>query len=150
MITLLILVIAILSGVVYYQRNRLRRTRADLATVSRLEMDSFNKLMEVQIKNFDLEHQLITANEAYRALDKGAQEIQEGYEQEYLTKNETIEVLRKNNEKLGLVFRYHYEHCLPDVLDMPMFEGFDPDLYEETPLFDAIVLKTDNRVGFYT
>lgn len=112
-------------------------------------------LVEASIEALDMQDQinllktkLFEADHNYAMLDIGAQEIQENYEQEFLSLNEIIAGLGKSQEmqrnqidELSVIVAAHFGTCLPDVLAMGFFEGYNEDLYEETPVFDAFVLE---------
>lgn len=85
---------------------------------------------------------LVQKDQDYAALDQGMEEQADAYEQDFLTFKETITDKSASIVILKKMVAEHYDWCLPGVHDITQFTDYKEDPYEETPIFDELVLAT--------
>lgn len=134
------------SAYLFKQRRDLQIARHNVKMLCKAEAEAVDRLvdarlgaMELQVKLDDMEILVQTLQEQYEALDQGAIEVQEGYEQEYLTKNEIIEEQAKMIQYSAPVREHHFANCLPDVNDMKFFQDYSAEFWESTPVYDSLI-----------
>lgn len=115
----------------------LARSSEFVIQVAEMGLENVTLLDKIDI----LQAELAAQKQYYEALDEGAQEVQEGYEQEFLTMSERIEALVKQRDQFANHAAAHFALCIPDLITIKDFEGFEEEFWKPAPIYDQLQVE---------
>lgn len=138
---IIVALLVLTLGVVIWMWQREIASHKKTLNVCEAKMDDYLE------KIFQQHGDLAEKDREYEALDQGMREQEDAYEQDFLTFKENIEVWKDRVTHMELLLAtlrmvrsHHYDTCLPQLDEIVPFIAFSENLYEETPIFDEMVV----------